>query len=109
MAERAPPSYPVESREIVADAHDYRVQIMTLAGDQCVPWHYHSKVDDLFFCLDGPMVVQTRAPRGRHMLSPGESLIVPAKTAHYVSGLDGGRCRFLLCQGGVYDFVPVGS
>jgi len=109
MAERAPPSYPVERREIVADAPDYRVQIMTLAAGQCVPWHYHTHVDDIFFCLDGPMTVQTRTPRGSHMLEPGQSLIVPARTAHYVSGTNGGRCRFLLSQGGSYDFKPVGA
>ena len=109
MAERAAPSYPVERREIVADDATYRVQIMTLAAGQCVPWHYHSHVEDIFFCLEGPMTVETRAPRGVHHLEPGQSLAVPAKTAHYVSGLDGGRCRFLICQGGDYDFVPVGG
>lgn len=109
MADRPLPSYPVEHREIVADAPGYRVQIMTLAAGQCVPWHYHSNVDDIFFCFEGPMTVQTRAPRGTHTLTPGQSLIVPARTAHYVSGLDGGRCRFLLSQGGDYDFRPVGE
>ena len=109
MAERAAPTYSIEKREIVADSPDYRVQVMTPAAGECVPWHYHTHVDDLFFCLEGPMTVETRAPRGVHHLAPGQSLIVPAKTAHYVSGRDSGRCRFLLAQGGSYDFVPVGG
>jgi D-lyxose ketol-isomerase len=55
------------------------------------------------------MVVETRAPRNRYRLEPGERCAVPPKTAHYVHGEDAGACKFLIIQGvGVYDFVPVG-
>ncbi|MBW8268201.1 cupin domain-containing protein [Caldovatus aquaticus] len=101
-------SYPLEKREVVMEGADMRASVLTLAPGQCVPWHYHSEVTDVFFCLEGPMVVETRAPREERVLRAGESLAVPPKTAHLVHGLDGGRCRFLLLQGvGDYDFRAV--
>lgn len=96
--------------ETVMEGADMRASILTLAAGECVPWHYHSEITDRFFCLDGPMVVETRAPRARHELASGDTCAVPPKTAHYVHGKDGGPCRFLLLQGvGVYDNVPVGG
>lgn len=101
--------YEIADREVVAEGADVRVQVLTLAVGQCVPWHFHSEVADSFVCLEGPMVVETRAPRATHRLGPGERCAVPPKTAHYVHGENGGPCKFLIVQGvGVYDFNPVG-
>ncbi len=109
MQDRSRSNYEVADREIVAEGTDLRVQVLTLAEGQCVPWHYHSAITDSFVCLEGPMVVETRAPSSRYRLEPGERCAVPPKTAHYVHGEDGGACKFLIVQGvGVDDFVPVG-
>lgn len=100
-------SYKIENRELVAESDGLRVQILTIGPDQCVPWHYHSRITDTFFCLDGPMVVKTRSPEAERILQPGDSCAVPPGQPHIVSGRDGGRCRFVIVQGvGVYDFVP---
>ena len=99
----------IAGHESVMEGSDMRARILTLDAGQCVPWHYHTTITDAFFCLDGPMVVETRAPRAEHVLNPGERCTVPPKTAHMVQGRDGGPCRFLLLQGvGVYDNVAVG-
>ena len=96
--------------ETVMEGSDMRAQILTLAAGQCVPWHYHSSITDAFFCLDGPLVVETRAPRHTYVLQPGERCTVPPKTAHYVHGENGGPCRFLILQGvGEYDNAAVGG
>jgi len=109
MQVRSRSDYEVAHREIVAEGADLRVQVLTLSGGQCVPWHYHSAITDSFVCLEGPMVVETRAPRTRYRLDPGQRCAVPPKTAHYVHGEDGGLCKFLIIQGvGIYDFVPIG-
>lgn len=103
-------TYPLEKREVVMESKDMRATILTLGPGQCVPWHYHTEITDTFFCLEGPMVVETRAPRTEKVLQVGESYSVPPKTAHYVHGLNGGRCRFLNLQGvGDYDFRAVGD
>jgi quercetin dioxygenase-like cupin family protein len=106
MADKLP--YEVEHREVVAETPDLRVVILTLAPEQFVPWHFHSNVSDIFFCLEGPMVVRTQGGRTQQELAPGERYDVPPRTAHHVSGKDGGRCKFAIVQGvGTYDFVPV--
>ncbi len=102
--------YSVQKVETALESADLQVRLFTLAAGEVIPWHYHSNVADVFVGLEGVVLVETRAPRGRHTLRPGEHCHVPAKTAHQVSGLDGAPCRFALTQGvGAYDFVPVGG
>ena len=74
--------YTIAGHELVAEGADLRVQVLTLAAGQCVPWHYHTEISDSFVCLEGPMVVETRAPRHIYRLLPGERCAVPPKTAH---------------------------
>jgi len=96
--------------EIAMEGQDMRAVVLTLAAGQSVPWHYHSDITDSFVCLEGPMVVETRAPRAAHVLMPGQRCEVPAKTAHHVHGKDGGPCKFMILQGvGEYDNVAVGG
>lgn len=102
------PSYEVENREMIAEVAGLRVVVLTLGPGQFVPWHYHSEITDTFFCMEGPMVVETQGGRNKTELAPGETCAVPARKAHRVSGKDGGRCKFAIVQGaGAYDFVPV--
>lgn len=100
----------ISGRETVAEGADLRVLVLTLGKGESIPWHYHSDITDHFVCLEGPMVVETRAPRSEHRLVPGGRCHVGPKTAHYVHGEDGGPCKFLIVQGvGVYDNVAVGG
>lgn len=109
MAASDTTTYEVERLETVAETDALRVRTYTLAEGQEVPWHYHSQVTDTFFCLEGTLSVETRAPGPRHVLNVGESCTVPPMTAHRVTAHDGGRVRFLIVQGvGAYDFRPVG-
>ncbi len=100
----------IKSRETIMEGADMRVRVLTLAEKECIPWHYHSEITDSFVCLEGPMVVETRAPRAEYVLGPGERCEVPPKVAHYVHGLDDGPFKFLIVQGvGVYDNIAVGG
>jgi quercetin dioxygenase-like cupin family protein len=110
MENRNKGSFTIAGDEVVAEGADLRVSILTLAAGQCVPWHSHSNISDRFFCMEGPMVVETRTPSATHVLKPGETCMVPPNTAHYVHGQDDGPCRFMIVQGvGVYDFIAVGG
>ena len=101
--------YKISGRELVLEDNGLRVQILSLGNGEKVPWHYHSTVSEIFVCLEGTTVVETRAPRARHELAPGKHCVVPPKTTHEVTGKDGDGCRFTLVQGvGEYDFIPVG-
>ena len=99
--------YPIERRVTVAEAPGLRVRELVLSRGQCVPWHYHTRITDTFFCMEGPMLVHTRDPHARHVLHPGGTLAVGPGTPHRVTGLDDGPCRFMIVQGvGTYDYVP---
>ncbi|MGI9336044.1 MAG: cupin domain-containing protein [Gammaproteobacteria bacterium] len=100
--------YELESRELVAQSDGLRVQVLTLGPGHCVPWHKHTNITDSFFCLDGPMVIETRGPDTSVELEAGDRASVPAGQPHFVSPKEGGRCKFAIVQGvGEYDFVPV--
>ena len=102
--------YKIEKRETVAEVTGLRVRMLTLAAGQCVPWHYHSTITDTFFCMEGPLHVQMRAPRADYILQPGETCAVPPMTAHYVSGVDHKPAKFMIVQGeGTYDYIAVGG
>ena len=102
--------YRIAGRELVSEADGLRVQLLTLEPGERVPWHFHNVVSDIFIGLEGTTVVETRAPRGRYELGTGEHCMVPAKTAHEVTGKNGERCRFAIIQGvGEHDFIPVGG
>jgi quercetin dioxygenase-like cupin family protein len=110
MAGSREADYALEKRETLVENGELKLSVLTLAAGQEVPWHWHTTVSDQILCIEGPMVVETRAPAARFELQPGESCSVPAKRAHRVGGRDGGRCRFAILQGvGRYDFNPVGG
>ena len=105
--ERDTRPYELERREVIARTDTLRVSVLTLAAGQEVPWHFHSEVTDTFLCLDGVLSVETRDPKAHEVLGVGESCAVPPRTAHRVTGRNGGRVRFLIVQGvGVYDYCP---
>ena len=45
--------YEIAGRELVAEGADLRVQVLTLAAGQCVPWHYHSEISDSTVTAEG--------------------------------------------------------
>ena len=102
--------YSIADHDIIVEADGMRVQVMTIDAGEAVPWHYHTTVTDVFVGLEGTVVIETRAPRARRELAPGEHCVVPPHTAHRVSGKDGRGCRVTLVQGvGEHDFIPVGK
>lgn len=100
--------YATEQRVTIAEAPGLRVRLLALGKGQCVPWHLHTQITDTFFCMEGPMQVETRGPQAEHVLGPGGSFAVPPNTPHYVAGVADGPCRFMIVQGeGVYDYVSL--
>lgn len=95
-------------REVLLNGTDARAILHTLAPGAAIPWHYHTAVADLFLCLDGPMVVETREPQAKHELTAGEIYVAPPKTPHHAYGKDNRSCRFLVLQGvGAIDYIKL--
>jgi len=97
--------YTISGREQVAEISGVRVQVLTLESGEIIPWHYHSTVFDIFVCLKGTTIVETRAPRTRQELTPGEHCIVLPMTAHQAFCPKDTDCQFVIVQGvGEHDF-----
>ena len=99
-----------ESRNpiVVLQTADVRVVEYVLHAGDAHPWHYHSEVSDIFYCLAGLIGIETREPPAEVILRPGEKYSVSAKVVHHVKNAGEGQSRYLLLQGtGTYDFNRV--
>jgi mannose-6-phosphate isomerase-like protein (cupin superfamily) len=92
--------------EHVAIGVDVRVSAQTFEGDQCVPWHRHTEVTDIFFCLEGVGRIQIKGQSEDVLVTVGQRYDVAPGLEHQVSSADGARCRMILIQGvGKADFI----
>jgi quercetin dioxygenase-like cupin family protein len=93
---------------IVAQTPGLRVVEYVLQSGDTLPWHHHSEVTDRFYCLEGLLDVELRAPAQKMLLHPGETCVVSPGIVHRSSNAADGVSRYLLVQGiGRYDFVTV--
>lgn len=105
-------SYTVSSRKVVVQGSDVHVKEFRLVAGEEIPWHRHSHMFDVFYCLEGRLEIDLAEVRtGRRLpgivLNTGESARVEAGTAHRPHNPGPRVCRFLLIQGvGKYDYIP---
>jgi len=100
------PPYQAKKISVIAKGADVLVREYVLGPGEFVPWHHHTQVTDHYYCLEGKVLVETRAPATHRELASGGSTTVTPPIAHHVSNVSGEPCRFLLVQGvGEYDFV----
>lgn len=105
-------AFAVSSRRLVVEGSDVLVKEFTLQDQEEVPWHHHSEVFDIFYCLQGRMTIElkdvfTGASLPSLNLSAGDSAKVDVGTAHRPFNPGPAPLRFLLIQGvGQYDFLP---
>ena len=109
--EKQSTDFSVSSRKIVAESTDVQVKEFLLTPGEEVPWHHHTEVFDVFYCLAGTLTVQrTDVFSGERLpdlvLQVGDSAKVEPGTAHRPFNAAAAQCRFLLVQGvGTYDFL----
>ena len=107
--------YSVQKRKLVMEGEDMFVKEFTLGQGEVVPWHHHSQVSDVFYCIEGDLLIELKdafsgESREAIRLRVGESARVDPGTAHQPTNAGKGLCRFLLVQGvGAYDFIPFQS
>lgn len=110
--ERQSNNFAVSSRKIVAEGIDVQAKEFLLGPGEEVPWHHHSFVFDVFYCLEGTLIVESAdvfsgARNAPVELQIGQSLKLDPGTAHRPYNPSATlRCKFLLIQGvGEYDFI----
>ena len=94
-----PPSERTYGLEHVAVGADLRVSALSLVGDDCVPWHWHAHTSDIFFCLEGTAVIETREPGKSVLVNVGDRYDVAPGIPHRVAPLARKKCRLVLVQG----------
>lgn len=105
VANIRPPNERTYGLEHVAVGTDVRVSALSLVDGEYVEWHWHSNATDIFFCLEGAAVIETRNPDKTVHVKVGERHDVLPGVAHKVTPLDGKKCRLVLVQGvGKADF-----
>jgi len=104
--------YKVRRRKLVMEGKDLFVKEFALGPGEVVPGHHHTRVSDVFYCIEGELMVELKnAVTGEAQpalrLKVGDSARVDPGVAHQPTNAGQGLCRFLLVQGvGEYDFVP---
>lgn len=100
--------YEVERRARHLERPGFRISELQLSPVQTVPWHYHSKVSDTFYVLEGEMRLFLQQPKQELRLLPGDSYKVDAGRPHLVTNAGDTSMTILVLQGvGEYDYVPV--
>ncbi|HEY9461022.1 MAG TPA: cupin domain-containing protein [Paralcaligenes sp.] len=104
--------FTISSRKLVAQGSDVYVKEFTLAEKEEIPWHSHSNIFDIFYCIQGHLRVErieiSTGNRQPDMeLNVGDSGKVDVGTAHRPFNPGPGPCRFINVQGvGTYDYLP---
>jgi len=105
-------NYKVSSRKWVAKGTDLFVKEFTLENGEEVPWHTHSNVFDIFYCIGGRLTIEHMDNKGGTKLDPiqlsvGDSAKIDVGSPHRPFNPGPEACRFLIIQGvGAYDFLP---
>jgi mannose-6-phosphate isomerase-like protein (cupin superfamily) len=100
--------YEVERRARHAERPGFRITELQIGPRQHVPWHYHNRIQDTFYVLEGRLRLFLREPGEEVRLGPGETYTVRAGRPHLVTNGGGTSAVFLVLQGiGEYDYVPL--
>lgn len=100
--------YEVERRARHADRPGFRISELQISPTQQVPWHYHTRVQDTFYVLEGRLRLFLRDPKEEVRLAPGETYTVRTGRPHLVTNGGETSATFLVLQGiGEYDYVPL--
>jgi mannose-6-phosphate isomerase-like protein (cupin superfamily) len=92
----------------IINSKDVRVRILTLSVAENTAWHFHTKIVDNIFCLNGEIIVHLKEPDERIRLHPGQRCEVALGRVHQVANENDIEAQYLLIQGvGEYDFNKI--
>ena len=82
------------SPKIIAEVNNEYVKIAKIKGDK-VPWHSHENEDELFYILEGSLVMELEYQEPFTM-QEGDVFVVPKSVIHKVSSKN--ECVILLIE-----------
>src|SRR4029450_5853434 len=77
--------YEVERRARHAERPGFRISELQRGPAQQVPWHYHTRIQDTFYVLEGRLRIFLRDPKEEIRLEPGETYAVRPGRPHLVT------------------------
>jgi quercetin dioxygenase-like cupin family protein len=100
--------YEVKRRAYHLQRLGFRISELQLSPTQTVPWHFHNKISDTFYVIEGELRLFLQNPKEEVRLSPGQSYAVAAGRPHLVTNAGDISMTILVLQGvGEYDYVPL--
>ena len=82
------------SPKIVAEVNDQYVKIAKIKGED-IPWHNHQNEDELFYILEGTLLMEVENETNRTMKA-GDLFVVPKGVNHRVSSIN--ECSIMLIE-----------
>ena len=82
------------SPKIVTEVNDQFVKIAKIKGQE-IPWHNHKNEDELFYIIEGTLLMEIENEPSRTMKT-GDLFVVPKGINHKVSSID--ECSILLIE-----------
>ncbi len=82
------------SPKIVTEVNDQYVKIAKIKGQE-VPWHNHENEDELFYIIEGTLLMEIENETNRTMKT-GDMFMVPKGINHRVSSID--ECSIMLIE-----------
>ena len=82
------------SPRIVAEVNDQYVKIVKIKGQE-VPWHNHENEDELFYVIDGVLLMEIEN-KPNITMKTGDLFVVPKGINHRVSSAD--ECSIMLIE-----------
>lgn len=82
------------SPRLIGEVNDQYVKLVKIKG-QDVPWHNHEQEDELFYILEGELLMEIEGAPGL-LMKKGDLLVVKKGTNHRVSST--ALCRVMLIE-----------
>ncbi len=100
--------YEVERRARHLVRPGFHISELQLSPSQTVPWHFHTRIADTFYVLEGQMRLFLQNPKEDIWLQPGQTYTAAPGRPHLVTNAGKTSLTFLVLQGmGEYDYVPL--
>lgn len=80
--------------KIVTEVNDQYVKVAKIKGEE-VPWHNHENEDELFFVIEGELLMEIENETKVNMKT-GDMFVVPKGINHRVSSID--ECSIMLIE-----------
>jgi mannose-6-phosphate isomerase-like protein (cupin superfamily) len=102
-----PGQYKTDHKKRLVETPTFRVTEFQASAGQESPWHFHTRISDLFYVVQGRMEVLLASPREVVELGGGQCYQVAAGRTHKFRVVGDEKVSYLLVQGvGEFDFIP---